>query len=105
MVYLKLKSQKLQACLEVRSKSFERNFYYFKYTNVAVKILTAPSMICTAFLHFLKIYNRQYPGCGRTFHQAFLIHFFSELFLIIVLISLPFMVLKNTSNDYQSIDR
>ena len=38
IIFLKLGSQKLRACLEIRFKGPERKFYYFKYTNVTMAV-------------------------------------------------------------------
>ena len=41
MIFLKLESRKLRACLEIRLKGLEENFYYFKYTNVTMFVFNA----------------------------------------------------------------
>ena len=39
LIFLKLESRKLRACLEIRLKGLEENFNYFKYTNVTMFVI------------------------------------------------------------------
>ena len=57
MIFLKLESRKLRACLEIRLKGLEENFYYFKYTNVTMFVimpLTADSAMMIFIFKVIK---------------------------------------------------
>ena len=95
MIFLKLESRKLRACLEIRLKGLEENFYYFKYTNVTMFVimpLTAdPAMmififkvikasqellvVCLSFLLFGSTNRCGCSGQGSKFIRILLKHF------------------------------
>ena len=53
IIFLKLESRKLRACLEIRLKCLERNFYYFKYTNVTMMFVIMPLTADSAMMTFI----------------------------------------------------
>ena len=53
MIFLKLESRKLRACLEIRLKGLEENFYYFKYTNVTTIFFIMPLTADSAMMIFI----------------------------------------------------
>ena len=82
MIFLKLESRKLRACLEIRLKGLERNFYYFKYTNVTMfvimpltadsammififKVIKASQELLVVCLSFLLFGSTNRCGCSR----------------------------------------